>query len=123
MQEESLKNKTIYSVGWKFLGSLMSYGITFIVGIILARLLSPDEYGLIGIIMIFITIFNGIVDGGLSTAIIRKKDATEVDYSTIFIVNVVLSLVLYTVLFVAAPYIAWFTIVHVFNISFRSNCY
>ena len=108
MSEESLKNKTITSVGWKFLGSLMSYGITFIVGIILARLLSPDEYGLIGIIMIFITVFNGIVDGGFSTAIIRKKNATDLDYSTMLIVNVSISIVLYIALFLSAHFIADF---------------
>ena len=108
MSTQSLKDKTVKSVGWKFAGSIASYGITFIVGLILARLLGPEEYGLVGIVMIFITILNGIVDSGLSNALIRKTDATEIDYSTTFIANMVMSVVLYALLFVCAPWIASF---------------
>lgn len=108
MTKESLRKKTVSGVGWKFGGSIASYGITFLVGIVLARLLSPDEYGLIGIITIFITIFNGIVDGGLSTAIIRKNDATDEDYSTVFITNLVTSIILFVILYFCAPSIALF---------------
>lgn len=106
MAEESLKNKTLKGVGWSFGGSLASYGITFLVGIVLARLLSPEEYGLIGIITIFITLFNTIVDSGFSNALIRKNDASEIDYNTVFIVNLLVSTGLYAVLFVSSPLIA-----------------
>lgn len=108
MSEESLKNKTIKGVGWSFGSSIASYGIQFLVGIVLARLLSPEEYGLIGIITIFITIFNGIVDGGFTSALIRKNDATEKDYNTAFITNLFFSVVLFGVLYFCAPYIAFF---------------
>lgn len=105
---ESLKNKTVRGVGWSFGGSLASYGVTFIVGIILARLLSPEEYGLIGIIMIFVTVFDGIIDSGFSNALIRKKNATELDNNTMFITNLVISVVLFFVMFYSAPLIAVF---------------
>lgn len=105
---ESLKDKTVRGVGWSFGGSLASYGITFIVGILLARLLSPEEYGLIGIIMIFVTVFDGIIDSGFSNALIRKKNATELDNNTMFITNLVISVVLFFVMFSIAPLIAQF---------------
>ena len=76
---ESLKNKTVKGVGWSFADSILGQGITFVVGLVLARLLTPDEYGLIGIITIFITVLNSIVDSGFSNALIRKQHATQDD--------------------------------------------
>ncbi len=80
-----LKKKTIRGFGWSALDNVFRTGIMFIVSIILARLLSPDKYGLIGILIIFITVFNSIVDSGFTQALIRKKDASDIDYSTIFL--------------------------------------
>lgn len=108
MPGESLKKQTVRGVGWSFADSMLGQGITFIVGLVLARLLSPDEYGLIGIIMIFITVFNSIVDSGFSNALIRKNDATDKDYNTMFIVNLGVSIVLFVVLFFVSPLIAQF---------------
>ena len=88
---ESLRKKTVKGVGWSFADSLLGQGITFLVGLVLARILSPDEYGLIGIITIFITVLNSIIDSGLSNALIRKTDANDDDYNTLFIANMVLS--------------------------------
>lgn len=105
---ESLKNKTVRGVGWSFADSALGHGITFLVGLVLARILSPDEYGLIGIITIFVTILNSIVDSGFSNALIRKKDATDDDYNTVFITNLVFSIVLYVILFFCSPAIAHF---------------
>ena len=82
--------------------------MTFIVGLILARLLSPDEYGLIGICIIFNTVLNGIVDSGFSNALIRKNKCTDEDYNTMFFTNLVFSIVLYVVLFICAPAISLF---------------
>jgi len=76
--------------------------------IVLARILSPSEYGLIGLTTIFITVFNAIIDSGFSQAVIRKKDATNDDYNTMFITNMVLSVVMFFVLFFGAPAIAHF---------------
>lgn len=108
MAEESLKNKTVKGASWSFIDGIAGQGITFLVGLILARLLSPEEYGLIGIITIFIAVFNSIVDSGFSNALIRKNDANDIDYNTVFITNLVLSILLFGVLFIAAPTISEF---------------
>lgn len=108
MQQESLKNKTIKGVGWSAADAILGQGVTFIVGLVLARLLSPDEYGLIGICLIFTTVLNGIVDSGFSNALIRKKDVTDEDYNTMFMTNMAISIVLYILLFVSAPFVSDF---------------
>lgn len=108
MQPGSLKNKTIKGVGWSAADALLGQGVTFIVGLVLARLLSPDEYGLIGICLIFTTVLNGIVDSGFSNALIRKKDITDEDYNTMFTTNMAISIILYVLLFVSAPFVSDF---------------
>lgn len=108
MQQESLKNKTIKGVGWSAADALLGQGVTFIVGLVLARLLSPDEYGLIGICLIFTTVLNGIVDSGFSNALIRKKKVTDEDYNTMFTTNMAISIVLYVLLFISAPLVSDF---------------
>ena len=108
MENESLKKKAIRGVSWSFVDNIASQGITFLVGIILARLLSPAEFGILGMITIFIAISNSIIDSGFSNALIRKNDAKRIDYNTVFIFNLVLSLVLYGVLYVASPAISRF---------------
>ena len=105
---ESLKNKTVKGASWSFIDSIAGQGITFLVGLVLARLLSPEEYGLIGIITIFIAVFNSIVDSGFSNALIRKTDAKDIDYNTVFITNLVISIVLFGLLFISAPSISDF---------------
>lgn len=108
MQQDTLKNKTIKGVGWSAADAFLGQGITFLVGLVLARILSPEEYGLIGICLIFTTVLNGVVDSGFSSALIRKKDATNDDFNTMFITNLVISFVLYIGLYFASPYIATF---------------
>lgn len=108
MAGESLKSKTVKGLGWSALDNVTKLGITFVVSIVLARLLSPDEYGLIGILTIFISIFNAIVDSGFTNALIRKKDATDTDYSTVFYTNLVLSVFMALALFLCAKPIASF---------------
>lgn len=108
MPEESLKNKTVKGASWSFIDSFAGQGITFLVGLVLARLLTPEEYGLIGIITIFIAVFNSIVDSGFSNALIRKNDAKDIDYNTVFISNLVVSVVLFGILFLCAPFISSF---------------
>lgn len=105
---DSIKGKTIKGVGWSFADNILNQGISFLIGIVLARLLTPEEYGLIGIIAIFIAVFNSIVDSGFSNALIRKTDAGDIDYNTVFYTNLVLSIVLFWVLFFVAPPIAKF---------------
>lgn len=105
---DSLKNKTVKGVGWSTIENVVQTGVTFVVSIVLARLLSPDDYGLIGIITIFTSVCTSLINAGFSTALIRKKDATDDDYCTAFICNLGISLVLYALIFVCAPLIADF---------------
>lgn len=105
---ESLKNKTIKGVGWSAVDNFVQFGVTFVVSIVLARLLSPDDYGLIGIVTIFTAVCATIINGGFTNALIRKKEATEDDYNTVFIVNMGLSILLYVVIFLCSPFIAEF---------------
>lgn len=99
---DSLKAKTVRGTIWSGIDSIAGQGITFLVGLVLARLLTPQEYGLIGYITIIIVILNSIVDSGFSNALIRKKDAGEIDYDTTFIFNMALSLLMAGVMIVTA---------------------
>ena len=108
MGEGNLRKKTINGVGWSAFDSILGQGVTFIVSLVLARILMPDEYGLLGLAVIFTTIMNSIVDSGLSNALIRKNDVSDDDYSTMFYSNMVLSIIMYLILFFGAPSIALF---------------
>lgn len=108
MADKSIKNKTIAGLSWSAADAFLSHGVTFVVGIVLARLLTPVEYGLIGICTIFILVFHGLIDSGFSSALIRKLDANRDDYNTMFIVNMVLSVLLYGILYASSPFIADF---------------
>ena len=108
MQEKGLRDKTIKGVGWSAVDNISQHLVTFVVSIFLARILSPDDYGLIGVIAIFTAICETLINGGFSTALIRKQDATDDDFNTVFIVNLIMSLLLYVVIFICAPLIAEF---------------
>ena len=108
MAEQSLKDKTVKGVGWSAADAFLGRGVTFIVGIILARILSPNEYGLIGIVTIFTTILTGVVDSGFANALIRKKDTIDDDYNTMFLTNLSISVLLFFCLFFSAPFISRF---------------
>ena len=105
---ESLKNKTVYGVGWSAADAFLGQGVTFLVGVVLARILTPSEYGLIGIVLIFTAVLSGVVDSGFSTALIRKNDTTNDDYNTMFITNMAMSFLVYTLLFFCSPLISLF---------------
>jgi len=104
----NLKQKTITGFAWSFIESIIGQGITFFVGIILARLLSPKEFGLIGMLIIFISISQLLIDSGFSHALIRKQNCSQQDYSTVFYFNIVLGISLYFLLFIAANAISVF---------------
>ena len=108
MAEQSLKDKTVKGVGWSAIDNVAQYAVSFIVSIVLARLLSPEDYGLLGIIAIFTAVCTALINGGFVSALIRKKDASEDDYNTAFIVNFGMSLLLYTIIFFCAPAISRF---------------
>ena len=108
MAKESLKNKTIKGTAWSAADAFLGQGVSFVIGVILARLLSPEEYGLIGLCLIVNTVLAGFVDSGFSTTLIRKVDANDDDYNTMFIVNMFMSILLYFVVFFTSSLIADF---------------
>lgn len=106
--ENSLKEKTVRGVVWSFVDNIANSGITFLVGLILARLLSPAEYGIMAMIAVFIAISNSIIDSGFSNALIRKLDAKRIDYNTVFYFNLLVSIILYVFLYITSPLISSF---------------
>lgn len=95
-------------MAWSAVGKFSQFGISFITGTILARLLMPSDYGLVGMLAIFLVISNLFIASGFSSALIQKANRTETDYSTIFYFNVAVALLFYVVLFFCAPLIAQF---------------
>ena len=108
MAEQSLKDKTVKGVAWSSIDNVLQYAVTFIVGIVLARLLSPDDYGLLGLISIFTAICTTLINAGFTNALIRMNVTTEDDYNTAFFVNLGMSVFLYFILCFCSPYIAQF---------------
>ena len=108
MQQESLKNKTKKGLAWSMIERFATQGVQFLFGIILARFLSPDEYGVIAMPLVFLAIAQCIIDSGFSTALIRKPELTEDDLSTAFYFNIGIGIFCYAVLFFSSPLIADF---------------
>ena len=104
----SLKQKTVSGLIWSFVDTMAGQGITFVVGIILARLLSPREFGLIGMITVFIAVSESFINSGFSSALIRKKDCTDTDFSTVFFFNLTVGILFFLLLFFSAPAISSF---------------
>ena len=105
---QSVRSQLLHGVAWNFIEKVLMRGASFIIGIILARLLSPSDFGLIGMLAIFVAISNVFIEGGLAKALIQRKDCQDIDFSTAFVANVSMSLVIYVVLFLTAPLIADF---------------
>lgn len=93
---------------WTFGERMAAQGVSTIVSIILARLLTPEHYGIIAIVTVFITLCDAFVSGGLGTALVRKPQVTDQDYSTAFVINLIISIILYAILYLCAPMIADF---------------
>ena len=103
------ENRVVFSnLIWRFAERCGAQIVTLIVSIVLARILLPEDYGTISLITVFTTILQVFVDSGLGTALIQKKDADDLDFSSVFYFNFVVCLILYSGMFVAAPYIAFF---------------
>lgn len=105
---ESVASKTIWGTVWSIVQKFGTLLINFISSMVLARLLSPDDYGCIGMLMIFVTLSQAFVDGGFASALIQKHNPTQTELSTVFIWNVFLSVCLYGIIYLAAPSIAHF---------------
>ena len=104
----SLKNKTARGIIWSSVERFSVQGVQFLVMIIMARLLTPEDYGLVGMLTVFTAVSQSLIDSGFSQALIRKQDRTETDNSTVFYFNLVIGVFLYAVLFLSAPLIADF---------------
>lgn len=104
----TLKQKAFSGFIWSILDNIANLGISFIVGIILARMLGPKEFGLIGMLSIFIAISQSFLDNGFRQALLRKQDCTDTDYSTVFYFNIVVSLFFYILLYTGAQLISNF---------------
>lgn len=104
-----MNNKTVINnFLWRFLERIGVQGVNFIVSIIVARLVAPEVYGIVALVTIFTTIMQVFIDSGLGTALIQKKNADDLDFSTVFYFNLLMCLALYGVMFLAAPFIALF---------------
>ena len=104
----SLQKNTISGIGWKFMEKICSQGISLIVQIILARILLPAEFGIVGYMVLFINLCDVFLLQGFSTALIQKKDADEIDYSSVFFANIIMSLIIYMILYLIAPWLSRF---------------
>ena len=107
-ESSNLRQKTASGLFWSFSDLIANQGIQFIIQVILARLLLPEDFGLIGMITIFISLSTTFIDSGFSQALIREQDAKQEDFSTVFYFNLAMASALYLVLFFAAPLISDF---------------
>ena len=105
---DSLKEKATKGVLWSALERFSVQGVQFLLMIFMARLLTPNDYGLIGMLSIFLAVAQSLIDSGFSQALIRKQNRTEIDKSTVFYFNIVVSGALYLILFISAPYVSDF---------------
>lgn len=108
MAEESLKYKTKKGLYWKFLDQFFNYGMSFVVGIVMARMLSPEDYGITALPAVFISVAEIFINGSFSNALVRKETVTEKDLSTSFYYSILMGIFMYLCLFFAAPWIAQF---------------
>lgn len=108
MDDSMTKSKVLSGLFWKLMERGGTQGVQFFLQVILARLLMPKDYGILAIVAIFITIAGIFVQSGLSTALIQKKDVGEGDFSSVFYLSLLISILLYIVLFIASPAIAVF---------------
>lgn len=105
---DSVRSKLLHGVAWNFTEKILVKAVSFVISIILARLLAPSDYGLTGMLAVFLSVSSVFIEGGLAKALIQRQDCQDIDYSTAFVTNVSMSLVIYVVLFFAAPLIADF---------------
>ena len=105
---DSLKQKATKGVLWSTLERFSVQGVQFFIMIIMARLLTPADYGLIGMLSIFLAVAQSLIDSGFSQALIRKQERTEIDNSTVFYFNIIASITIYIILYLIAPWVANF---------------
>ena len=121
----NLKTKTLQAAFWSLIQQFGTQLITFIVQIFLARILLPEDFGLIAMVQIFVSMGKILMDSGMTSSLIREQNVTQRDYSTVFFINIILSVLLYLVVFFSAPLISLFfeqpiltLIIRVYTITF-----
>lgn len=126
----SLKDQAVSSVFWVFIHAFGSQGIAFFVSFVLARFLEPSEFGLIAMLSVFIAIGNNLINSGLTQSLIRSQQVDEEDFSTVFYFNIIVSIIVYVLIFFLAPYIALFyneeqltNVVRIYSFSFIINAF
>jgi O-antigen/teichoic acid export membrane protein len=119
----SLKKQTFSGIIWTVADTLFLKGLTFVASIILARLLGPTEFGLIGMISVFITLGVIMVNSGLSSSLIRTKNADDSDFTTVFYLNLAMSIVVFVLFYIVAPYIAQFYDQEILTNIIRLYCF
>lgn len=107
-EKDNTRKEVVSGLFWKFAESFCAELVSFVVSVILARILLPEDYGEISLVNVFIVLANVFVVNGLGTALVQKKDADELDFSSVFYANLALSVVLYGIIFFSAPLIAQF---------------
>lgn len=105
---DSLKSKTVKGVMWSSIDRFTTQGISFVFSMLIARMLLPSDYGVIGMLTIFMAVSQCFINSGFGTALVRKNDRTEEDFCTVFYFNIVVACICYSLLFFASPYIARF---------------
>lgn len=108
MSQTSVKQQTISSVKWTAIEKFGLQGIQFLLGLIMARLLAPSDYGTVAMIAIFLAVSQSFVDSGFGIALVQKQNRTEIDFSTVFYFNIVMAVLCYMFLFVIAPWVSEF---------------
>ncbi len=107
-EKKNLRSTVISSLVWKFLERIGTQGVQFVVSIVLARLLLPSDYGVVTMILVFTAIANTFVQSGFNTSLIQKKNADELDFSSVFYASMVVAVICYLILYISAPFIASF---------------
>ena len=126
----SLRKKSILGIFWVFIQQFSNQAVTFLISIFLARILMPEDFGLIGMIGVFIAISQILLNSGLTQSIIRQTNPTQIDYSTVFFFNIGASILLYSALFICVGYIGDFysqpvlkSIVRIYSLTLIINAF
>lgn len=110
MEQDNLKQKVVKGTVWALFERFSNQIIMFVVGIVLARLLTPTDYGTVALLSLFLALASVLADSGFGLALIQKKDVTELDFNSVFYCSLAVSGTLYIALFVAAP---WLSLIHI----------
>ena len=106
MNSEEIKKATLSGFFWKFFERIAAQAVSFIVSIVLARLLVPQDYSVVSIVAIFFAFANTFISGGFNSALIQKKNADRLDYSSVLLISTFIAIIIYIALFFSSPFIA-----------------